>query len=500
MALNETTLLNIQSKRGAKIVGAEVHNTSKEAAINECRKFIRDNSIRLRELDPVRKREKTRELIINYIKGNPPRIKGYTDGEGRPDINKLIDLFVQEIMNYGILTRAMTDPTINEIRVNGREIKVEEKGDVVDLKDENGNIVRFESLEQQETVFRKIMGDVRLNPKYAVVNARTDEGYRVAALHHTALSPDPLDPSGVVYNAMVLRKFKQSKLGLNDIVKFGTLSDNMARTLAVLPAGGLTFFTVGPTASGKTTLNNAILQAVPADTRTVLLQNPSEIDLHMREKITNRVYNDVLHLEAREVENPSPTDPTMPNMMAHILRLSPTFVCFGEIRTNKEFKLAMQIAQAGHPMNATYHAEDAEGAITRYLTAYLAESGNEPAHLALQSLVSVSHLVIVQKILRDGTRKVIQITEILGTDPQNPNKPHLQDLYRFEILGEPEYNDAGKVIKIKGEHKRVGRLSDRLIKKLKLEGIKTECFDFLTKPVDPNEVETYTGTAKLSLA
>lgn len=497
--INSNTLLKMQSQRGANIVGVDCVERDLGWVINECRKALRENASKLRGNNPAERREKSKLAIAQFVQDTNCRVPGFTNEQGNSDTNKLIEMLQQEILDYGILTEALEDESIYEIRVNGKEIKVEKEGRVQDLTDKDGNIISFTSVEQQETIFRKILGDVRLNPKYAVVNARTEDGYRVAAVHHSALSPDPLNPTGAIYNAMVLRKFRESKLGLNDIVRYGTISDNMAKILSVLAAGGMTFFTVGPTASGKTTLNNAILQAVPATTRTVLLQNPSEIDLRFRDAITKRVYNDVLHLEAREIEDPSPTDPTMPNLMAHILRLSPTFVCFGELRTNPEFKLGMQIAQAGHPINCTYHAEDAHGAITRYLTAYLAESGNEPAHLALRSLVSVANLIIVQKILRDGTRKVIQITEIVGVDPEDSNKPLLNDLYRFEIIGEPEYDEQGNVKKIHGVHKRVGTLTERTIKKLRLEGVRSDRYDFLCKPVDPNEVETYNADSELGM-
>ena len=71
------------------------------------------------------------------------------------------------------------------------------------------------------------------------------------------------------------------------------------------------------------------------------------------------------------------------------MRFSPTFVCFGEWRSNEEFKLGIQIAQAGHPINSTLHAHTAEGAVTRIQTAYLAMSGNEPASLALKDITDV---------------------------------------------------------------------------------------------------------------
>ena len=279
---------------------------------------------------------------------------------------------------------------------------------------------------------------------------------------------------------------------LGEITQYKTMSDNMARLLSLCTAGGLTFVTVGPTASGKTTTNNAILQSTSPSLRTLLLQNPSEIDLRFKDP-SGRVYNDVLHLEAVDKENPSPNDPTMSNLMDHTLRLSPTFVALGEVRTNKEFKQAMKIMQAGHPMNATYHSESSRGAIKRFLTAYLAESGNEPSHLALSTLVDLVNIIIVQKIMRDGSRKVIQISEVVGVDPENREEPLLNDLYIYDIDKDPEYDEAGNLVKIHGTHRRVGQLSPRTIRKFELEGVAKSRYDFLLKEVSKSEVETYTG-------
>ena len=492
------SVAKMQAKRSAKVQGddsVDIQERDEGYALKECRSYIQERFSSYRNLTGNAKKDRIQELIGEYVTERRPIVKGYTDENGAIKPQMLKNFLINEITEYGILSDAMADENVFEIRINGKEIKIEKNGRVQDLLDNEGKIVSFASVEQQETVFRKLMGDTRLTPKDAVVNARTIEGYRVAAVHSSATSPDPADPSAPLYHSMVLRKFKQSKMDLHDIVKFHTLSDNMGKLLSLLPAGGLTVATVGPTASGKTTTNNAILQAVPATTRTVLLQNPSEIDLRFKDG-SNRVYNDVLHLEARDVENPTPTDPTMENLMAHILRLSPTFVCFGELRTNREFKLGMQIAQAGHPINCTYHAENSEGAIQRFLTAYLAESGNEPSHLALKMLTGLVNIIIVQKIMKDGSRRILQVSEVVGVDPKDNNSPLLNDLYKFEITDEPEYDSSGNISKIHGIHKRVGKLSERTIEKLKVEGVKTEMYKFMTVDPSDDEVETYTGEWK----
>lgn len=486
-------LLELQTQRGAKIaVGGDTTTKSLEAVTNDCRKAIEEQSDKYRDLGPEQKRESIRQIIIDFVMNNKPLVKGYIDGENKPDTLKLVDKLVEDITDYGILAQAMLNEDIYEIRCNGKEIKVEIKGFVKDLYDKEGQIVSFSNPVEQEIIIRKLLGDVRLTPKDAIVNGRTIEGYRIACIHNSAISDDPMDPVGDKYHAFVLRKFRKSRMHLGEIVKFGTLSDNMARTLSLCTAGGLTFFTVGPTASGKTTTNNAILWSVPATTRTILIQNPSEIDLRFKDA-SGRVYNDVLHLEATEKDNPTPQDATMRNLMDHTLRLSPTFVCFGEIRTNPEFKQCMKILQAGHPVNTTFHAESSDGAIKRFLTAYLAESGNEPSHLALGSVVGLVNMIIVQKIMRDGKRRIIQISEIVGVDPTDSEKPEINDLYIFDIDREPEYDEAGNVTQIHGTHKRVGKLSERTIRKFQLEGVAQSRYDFLLKEVTDTEVETYTG-------
>ena len=491
--MNAMRLLTLQAERGAKAAGAESMRKTIDTVTVECRRFIQDRSESYRDLDIDQKKSYIKQLIVDYVMQSMPVVDGYIDEENRTDTNKLVDKLTWEITDYGILSAAMADPTIYEVRGNGKEIKIEQYGKARDYTDvKTGNIITFDSVEQQDIILRKLMGDVRLTPKDAINNARTVEGYRVAAVHSSAISPDPLDPTGDRYHAFVLRKFNKLKLTLDDLVKGESLSDDMARFLALLPESGLTFVTAGATASGKTTLNNAILQATPPGIRVVLMQNPSEIDLRFRDA-AGRVTNDVIHIEAREVENPSPTDPTMVNIMNHFLRLSPTIGVFGEFRSNIEFKLAMKIMLAGHPINGTYHAKTSEETIKRFLTAYLAESGNEPSHIALSTLVDCLNIIIIQKQMKDGTRKIMQISEVLGIDDINKDRAVINDLYIFDLEDRADYGPDGTVKKIYGKHKRVGKLSNISIEKFKKEAIDRRRYDFMTKEIDQRYIETYTG-------
>lgn len=489
--MDQRKLLELQTQRGAKTIGTDTNVKTLEIVANECRKYIEDNSNKYRNLSGLEKREVIKQVIIDYIMDRRPLVRGYIDEENRPDTLKLVDKLVEDITNYGILTQAIIDDRYYELRLNGKEIKVEVEGRVRDLRDKDGNIISFDSPEQQEIVLRKLLGDVRLTPKDALVHARTIEGYRVAAIHSSAIGKDPDKPTEDSYHAAVIRKFKKSKLSLSEIVRFGTMSDGMARLLSLTTVGGLVFVTCGPTASGKTTTNNAMLKAIPPTVRVILIQNPSEIDLRMKDS-TGRVFNDVIHLEAKDYDNPRPSDPTMSNLMNHVLRLSPTLVCFGELRANEEFMLGMKIMQAGHPVNGTYHAEDSAGAIERFLTAYMAESG-EGIETALSTLTRLMNIIVIQHIMDDGTRKILQITEVVGVDPDNPTRALLNDIYLFEPSGEAKYDEQGVVIDIPGVHKRVGKLSDKTVKKLKLKGINPSRYDFLVEDIKEGQVEMYTG-------
>ena len=103
-------------------------------------------------------------------------------------------------------------------------------------------------------------------------------------------------------------------------------------------------------------------------------------------------------------------------------------------------------------------------------------------------------LIVIQKIMRDGTRKVLQITEVLGVDKDNMSMPLLNDLFIFEPdSANTTYFTDGRVKDIPGKHKRVGKLHDETIKKFKLAGIHPNQYDFMMKDISADEVETYTG-------
>ncbi|GHU55490.1 hypothetical protein AGMMS49975_17350 [Clostridia bacterium] len=503
MAYTVETLIRKRIKNGGSVItqGNDIIETSKKSTLTDCRKYLHEFNDEFRHLGHQEKQERRKAKIYEYVMNVRPLTAGFLTEDKQLDTQALMEWLINEITDRGILTTALNDPTVNEIRINERDIWLEKLGRFVPYTDINGDRIRFDSPTQQQTLFNKLLGDnVRLSGTHQLVSASTDEGYRVAAIHETAIGTDPLRPYTERYGSIVLRKFQTHKFELPEIVLHGTISDSMAKFFTMFTRGGIPWVTVGPTASGKTTTNNAILIKMPYNKRLVILQNPSEIDGRQRD-LAGNVINDVVHLEANDVDdgNMDAEKATMENLLNQLLRISPYMVCVGELRTNGEFKRGMKVALAGHPLNCTYHAEDARIAISRYLTAYLAESPNEPPHIALESLTQALKIIIVQRIMEDGTRRVLQVTEVLGVDPENPNEPILKDIFRFVQEDESDVDENGNVLKIYGSHKRVGAISPYLIDKLKLMGVPRSQYDFLTKEpeLDKNgsyiENETYTG-------
>ena len=151
-------LLELQTQRGAKLAaGIDTNVKTLERVTNECRKAIEEASDKYKNLKAAEKKEVIKQVIVDFVMNTKPLVKGYIDGENKPDTLKIVDKLVEDITDYGILSQAMMDEDVYEIRCNGKEIKVEIKGHVQDLTDHEGSIVSFESPEQQEIIMRKLL-------------------------------------------------------------------------------------------------------------------------------------------------------------------------------------------------------------------------------------------------------------------------------------------------------------------------------------------------------
>lgn len=444
-----------------------------DEALELCQKYITNAATHafIRENDPSRKREITKSYINEFVDSQRPIVEGHND------LLSLKIALIDEITHYGPITEAMFDNAIDEIRANGPNQIFVEKGGKTVLLDK-----QFNDVEHMERIIAKLLGvsKVRLTPKIPMVNARTIEGYRVNATH-AEISP---------YNnpAFVIRKFSKKSITASSLVESESFSVNMLKFLSLIPQANLSWVTVGPTGSGKTTLNEILVKEINPLSRIITIENPSEMRLlrYEDDNARGKVINDVLQYESVSDEDDS-SPATMENLLINAMRQSPHWIGPGELRTPGEFATALRAAQTGHYFFTTLHAEGDNEAIYRFLTAYLMVS-NEPAELALRNICSAVKFVIFQEKLADGTRKVTSITEILGSEGL---KPIINPIYKFISEDVVEKEGTHKIIKIIGKHKRVGKISEELQERMIKAGIKRSRFDFLATSPSDDEVEVY---------
>lgn len=444
-----------------------------EEALELCQKYITKIATHAyrRENDPNKKREMTKGYINEFVDSQKPSVEGY------PNLLSLKRALTDEITHYGPITKAMEDPSIDEIRANGPDQIFVEKGGKSLLWDQH-----FTDREHMERIISKLIGvsKVRLTPKIPMVNARTIEGYRVNATH-ADISPYDMP-------AFVIRKFSKRDITPTLLIQNESFSANMYKLLSLIPKADLSWITVGATGSGKTTLNEILVKEIHPLSRIITIENPSEMRLIQREDDSehSRVINDVLQYESvSEDDDSSPA--TMENLLINAMRQSPHWIGPGELRTPGEFATALRAAQTGHYFFSTLHAEGDKDAIYRFLTAYLMIS-NEPAELALRNICSAVKFVIFQEKLADGTRKITSISEVLGSKGL---EPQINQIYKF-VYEDVIEGEGNKVIKIVGTHKRVGKLSEHAQQRMLKAGIKRSRFEFFTKDPTEDEAEVYT--------
>lgn len=444
-----------------------------DEALDLCQKYITKRATHAfrRENDPGRKRAMTKSYIYEFVDSQKPAVEGFSN------LSELKGALADEITHYGPITRAMEDNTIDEIRANGPDqIFVESSGRTY-IWDQN-----FSDREHMERVISKLIGvsKARLTPKIPMVNARTIEGYRVNATH-SEISPYDLP-------AFVIRKFSKKAITSDLMIQNESFSKNMFRLLALIPKSDLSWITVGPTGSGKTTLNEILVREISPMSRVITIENPSEMRLIRRAGETDhgRIINDVLQYESVSDDDDS-SPATMENLLINAMRQSPHWIGPGELRTPGEFATALRAAQTGHYFFSTLHAEGDKEAIYRFLTAYLMIS-NEPAELALRNICSAVKFVIFQEKLADGSRKITSITEILGSEGL---EPLINPIYKFICDDVIEDENTKEVKKIIGRHIRLGCISEKTQQSMLKAGIKKSRFEFLTIEPNENEVEEY---------
>ncbi|MGE0230361.1 MAG: CpaF family protein [Flavobacteriaceae bacterium] len=338
----------------------------------------------------------------------------------------LLDDICNDVLGYGPLEPLLARDDIADIMVNGPEtVYIEVNGKIEQTS------VRFRDASQLLNICQRIVGQVgrRVDESSPICDARLPDGSRV-----NVIAP-PLAIDGA---ALTIRKFKKDKLTLDQLVKFGSISQEGATILEVIGRVRCNTIISGGTGSGKTTLLNCLTRYIDSDERIITCEDSAELQLQQPH---------VVRLETRPPNLEGEGEITMRDLVKNCLRMRPERIIVGEVRGPEVFDL-LQAMNTGHDGSmGTIHSNSPRECLNR-IEAMIAMGGYTLPQKTVREIICGSVDVIIQAArLRDGSRRITHITEVLGTEG---DVIITQDLFVYDIDGE----DAnGRII---GKHRSTG--------------------------------------------
>ena len=332
---------------------------------------------------------------------------------------------VNEAIGYGPIQPLLEDPDVTEVMVNSPDkVYIERKGKLIRTD------VIFENNEHVLRVIDRIVAPLGrvVDAAHPTVDARLPDGSRVNAV----VPPVAIDGANIT-----IRKFSKERLTVEQLIKFGSLTETMAEFLRACVVARLNIIISGGTGSGKTTLLNVLSSFIPEEDRIVTIEDAAELQLQQEH---------VVRLETRPATSGNEAT-TIRDLVRNSLRMRPDRIVVGECRGGEALDM-LQAMNTGHDGSlTTLHANTPRDAISRLETMTLMAGIDLPLRVVREQIASAVDLIVQQTRLRDGSRKVTQITELAGMEGETVV---LTDIFKFEQVG---ISCVGKVI---GELKRSG--------------------------------------------
>ena len=308
--------------------------------------------------------------------------------------NHIFNLIDDEINGYGPISELLTDENITEIMVNGpKDVYVEIEGKLV--KDNSISFINDEHIIR--TIQRLIQPLGRtIDSTNPMVDSRLSDGSRI-----NAVIP-PLSVNGPV---ITIRKFKRNMTSIDDLLRVGTLTSEMATFLECAVKGKLNIIVCGGTGSGKTTLLNILSSFIGNDERIITIEDAAELKLEQEH---------VINLETRTVNYNSTSAVTIRDLVINALRMRPDRIIVGECRGKEAFDM-LQAMNTGHDGSlTTLHANGTMDALNRLETLVLMSGIDIPITAVREYIENAINLVINIGRMHDGKRKITDISEVVG--------------------------------------------------------------------------------------
>lgn len=332
---------------------------------------------------------------------NIPRV------ERKPIVKSLLD----DILGYGPIQDLIDSDSCSEIMVNGpNRVYIEQKGKLV-LTD-----IKFRDEEHLMNIIDRIVTQVgrHVDEASPMVDARLPDGSRVNAI---------IPPISLIGAVLTIRKFSSTPVTAAQLVEWGSLNPVMLSFLEACVKGKLNIVVSGGTGSGKTTLLNVLSSYIPEDERIVTIEDAAEVQLHQDHVIT---------LECRPANLEGKGAITIRSLVKNALRMRPDRIIVGEVRSEETLDM-LQAMNTGHDGSlTTTHANSPRDAMSRIETMVMMSGMELPVKAIRDQASSAIDLVIQQSRLRDGSRKVTSITEVVGMEGDVVS---LQDIFVYETDG-----------------------------------------------------------------
>lgn len=336
----------------------------------------------------------------------------------RAERQRLFEQIVAEILGFGPLEPLLADETITEIMVNGpKNVFIERKGNITRAN------VSFEDDDHVLRILDRIVAPLgrRIDEASPLVDARLPDGSRVNAV---------IRPISLVGPTITIRKFFKKPLTIEDLIKFGSITKEITEFLRACIIARLNMIVSGGTGSGKTTLLNILSSFIPNDERIVTIENAAELQLRQEHVVT---------LESRPPNIEGRGEITIQDLVVNSLRMRPDRIVVGECRSGEALDM-LQAMNTGHDGSlTTLHSNSPRDTIARLEVMCLMAGMDLPVRAIREQIASAIDCICHQERLRDGSRKIVKVTEVQGMEGDMIT---MSDIFEYEQTGV----EGGKIV------------------------------------------------------
>ncbi len=397
-----------QAERGAPTPGRG--QDKKEEFFNELKGKIHFRLLNLLDLSRLSEAEET-VLTEDLRRGIEMILAEENMALTLPERDRLCKEIRDELMGYGPLEPLLKDSTINDILVNGfNRVYVERKGKL------ELSPVRFTDNAHLIKIIEKIASGVgrRVDESCPMVDARLPDGSRVNAI----IPPLALDgPS------LSIRKFAKDPIRVHHLIELGSITTDVAQVMEGMVKARLNILISGGTGSGKTTFLNVLSSFIPFDERIITIEDSAELQLQQEH---------VVRLETRPPNLEGMGEITQRDLVRNALRMRPERIILGEVRQGEALDM-LQAMNTGHDGSlATIHANSPRDALTRLETMVSMAGLNIPDRAIRHQISSAIDVVIQLARLSDGSRKMMELHEIVGMEGDMIT---MQEIFAYKMMG-----------------------------------------------------------------